>query len=437
MTKEFYQILEITETATAEEIKKAYRKLALKWHPDKWSTKSLEERGKANEEMQKVNKAYEVLGDEEKKRRYDLGETSFSTARDTESFEEYVRRMNEQDEAEIEEINEKLEKLKRIAKILFRSEIEGIIRGEALLNGVWERHFNDMDSDLWTPYNNWAEKVQNIEIGDDENDKEGIDKKELNEFKEKMIRAIRERGVQLKAEKEAKANSDLERAKLKSIEVIEKELKDRGLKIEDLEEEYHNYKEEINSLTKKSKIRSYEDKVMEAIRQKSQGGKFETKQQGDFNQQEKPGKSDKEAGESEKSDFLPSDAEKIDGEMKPIEFEKLQSKILTDDMNNKVEKKEENGGRKSSPVDKDSAINSNKSDDKKNLLKESKRGSTEQQKNSNIIVSSDAKTDIIKKSQEEAKNKSPTLLVVGIMLIISSAFALGYWLSKKYTKKIN
>lgn len=67
MTKEFYQILEINENATAEEIKKAYRKLALKWHPDKWSTKSLEERAKANEEMQKINKAYEVLGDEEKK----------------------------------------------------------------------------------------------------------------------------------------------------------------------------------------------------------------------------------------------------------------------------------------------------------------------------------------------------------------------------------
>jgi len=86
--------------------------------------------------MQKINKAYEVLGDEEKKRRYDAGETSFFTAGDSESFEEYVKRMNEQYEAERENIEKKLEILKRIAKILFRSEIEGIISGEALLNEV-------------------------------------------------------------------------------------------------------------------------------------------------------------------------------------------------------------------------------------------------------------------------------------------------------------
>lgn len=287
MTKEFYQILEINETATADEIKRAYQKLALKWHPDRWSTKSPEERAKANEEMQKVNKAYEVLGDEEKKRRYDSGETSFSTASDSESFEEYVRRMHEQYEAERENIEKKLKILKRIAKILFRSEIEGIISREALLNEVWERHFNDMDSNLWTPYSNWVEKVRNIEIGDDENDREGIDKRELNEFKEKMIKAIREKGAQLKAEKIAKANSDLEKAKLKAIETIEKELEDRGLKIEGLEKEYHNYEEYrsyINSLSKKFKICSYEDEIMEAIRQKSQGGRFEAKQ-GDFSRQ--------------------------------------------------------------------------------------------------------------------------------------------------------
>jgi len=35
MTKEFYRILEINKNATQEEIKKAYRKLAAKWHPDK------------------------------------------------------------------------------------------------------------------------------------------------------------------------------------------------------------------------------------------------------------------------------------------------------------------------------------------------------------------------------------------------------------------
>ena len=71
MTKEFYKILEISENATQEEIKKAYRKLAAKWHPDR--NKSLE----ATKKMQEINKAFEVLGDEEKRKKYDLGATWF------------------------------------------------------------------------------------------------------------------------------------------------------------------------------------------------------------------------------------------------------------------------------------------------------------------------------------------------------------------------
>ncbi|CAG8788377.1 19179_t:CDS:2, partial [Racocetra persica] len=57
--------LRVSETATQEEIKIAYRKLALKWHPDKFATKSLEEKEEANKKMQEINKAYEVLGSEE------------------------------------------------------------------------------------------------------------------------------------------------------------------------------------------------------------------------------------------------------------------------------------------------------------------------------------------------------------------------------------
>lgn len=68
--KDYYKILGIDKTATADEIKKAYRKLAIKYHPDKNpNDKSSEEKFK------EINEANEVLGDVEKRKKYDeLGE---------------------------------------------------------------------------------------------------------------------------------------------------------------------------------------------------------------------------------------------------------------------------------------------------------------------------------------------------------------------------
>lgn len=61
----YYKILEISEEATPEEIKKAYHKCALKYHPDKNKNENAEEKFK------KVVEAYEVLSDPYKKQRYD------------------------------------------------------------------------------------------------------------------------------------------------------------------------------------------------------------------------------------------------------------------------------------------------------------------------------------------------------------------------------
>jgi DnaJ-class molecular chaperone len=67
VTKDYYQILGVAKNATQEQIKKAYRKLAMKYHPDrnpgneKW----------ANEKFKEVNEAFGVLGDPEKRRQYD------------------------------------------------------------------------------------------------------------------------------------------------------------------------------------------------------------------------------------------------------------------------------------------------------------------------------------------------------------------------------
>lgn len=68
MTKTcFYEVLSVSRDASSDEIKKAYRKAALKWHPDK-NMDNLEE---ANVKFKEVNEAYEVLSDPQERAWYD------------------------------------------------------------------------------------------------------------------------------------------------------------------------------------------------------------------------------------------------------------------------------------------------------------------------------------------------------------------------------
>lgn len=66
MAKEFYEILEIQETATETEIKKAYRKKAMEFHPDRNPGNK-----EAEAKFKKINEAYSVLSDSEKRANYD------------------------------------------------------------------------------------------------------------------------------------------------------------------------------------------------------------------------------------------------------------------------------------------------------------------------------------------------------------------------------
>ncbi|MBQ2102669.1 MAG: molecular chaperone DnaJ [Bacteroidales bacterium] len=69
--RDYYEVLGVAKTASADEIKSAYRKLALKWHPDRWVNGSDAEKKTAEENFKEAAEAYSVLSDPDKKARYD------------------------------------------------------------------------------------------------------------------------------------------------------------------------------------------------------------------------------------------------------------------------------------------------------------------------------------------------------------------------------
>ncbi len=80
---DYYKLLEASPEASADEIKRAYRKQALLWHPDKHPNEDVTDR------MRDINEAYAILKDSEKRKRYDaayrrfMAETSNDVASDT------------------------------------------------------------------------------------------------------------------------------------------------------------------------------------------------------------------------------------------------------------------------------------------------------------------------------------------------------------------
>merc|ERR1712048_1300256 len=73
--KDYYQTLGVDKKATSQQIKKAYRKLAMKWHPDK-NPNNKEE---AEAKFKQIGEAYSVLSDDTKRKKYDVRDQFEST----------------------------------------------------------------------------------------------------------------------------------------------------------------------------------------------------------------------------------------------------------------------------------------------------------------------------------------------------------------------
>ena len=69
--RDYYEVLGVNKNSTPDEIKSAYRKAALKWHPDKWVNGTDAEKKTAEENFKEASEAYSVLSDANKKARYD------------------------------------------------------------------------------------------------------------------------------------------------------------------------------------------------------------------------------------------------------------------------------------------------------------------------------------------------------------------------------
>ena len=76
-SKGYYKTLGVKEDASQDEIKKSFRKLSIKYHPDKQANKSEKEKKEAEAKFKEINEAYQVLSDETKRRQYD-SDSSFN-----------------------------------------------------------------------------------------------------------------------------------------------------------------------------------------------------------------------------------------------------------------------------------------------------------------------------------------------------------------------
>ena len=126
-----YETLSLEKTATADQVKSAYRKAALKHHPDKASP---EEKDSAHQKFQEIALAYAILSDEKRRKRYDATGNTQETLNEDDDFDwvDFFRSQTEQMVS-----GDVIEKIKR--------EYQGTEEEKADVLKSYQKHEGDMD----------------------------------------------------------------------------------------------------------------------------------------------------------------------------------------------------------------------------------------------------------------------------------------------------
>ena len=89
--KDYYSILGVDKSATKADIRKKFRELSLKYHPDKQGNKSDEEKKISEDKFKEINEAYSVLSDDKKRAEYDNPQPKFESMGDASDIDEMMR----------------------------------------------------------------------------------------------------------------------------------------------------------------------------------------------------------------------------------------------------------------------------------------------------------------------------------------------------------
>ncbi|KAK2758268.1 hypothetical protein FQN54_004113 [Arachnomyces sp. PD_36] len=170
-----YEVLGLEEKVTADEIKRAYRKQALKHHPDKASPDQIEE---ANKKFQEIAFAYAILSDERRRRRYDqTGNTSESLDLEDDDFDwasyykeqfsgmvdsnaiEKLKKEYQGSEDERTDLLEAFEEFKGSMNKVFDSVmLSSVLDDEERFRGIIDKAIKDGEVEAWPKYVNETEK---------------------------------------------------------------------------------------------------------------------------------------------------------------------------------------------------------------------------------------------------------------------------------------